>query len=49
MSLGDCPECWDTPCECGHEYKTSPLPWLRKMRDLFDRIIRERESQEPKA
>ena len=19
--LSDCPDCWDTPCMCGHEYK----------------------------
>lgn len=22
MALSDCPKCWDTPCCCGHEYKT---------------------------
>lgn len=22
MSLSDCPHCWETPCACGHEYKT---------------------------
>ena len=21
MSLSDCPECWNTPCTCGYEYK----------------------------
>jgi hypothetical protein len=21
MSLSDCPKCWDTPCQCGWEYK----------------------------
>ncbi len=21
MSLSDCPECWNTPCSCGYEYK----------------------------
>lgn len=21
MALSDCIECWQTPCECGHEYK----------------------------
>ena len=20
MGLSDCIECWQTPCECGHEY-----------------------------
>lgn len=23
MALSDCPECWSTPCECGHEFKNS--------------------------
>lgn len=22
MSMSDCEKCWDTPCECGWEYKT---------------------------
>lgn len=21
MALSDCTECWQTPCECGHEFK----------------------------
>ena len=21
MALSDCAKCWDTPCECGHEYR----------------------------
>ena len=21
MAMSDCSECWQTPCECGHEYK----------------------------
>ena len=21
MALSDCIECWQTPCECGHEFK----------------------------
>ena len=21
MSLSDCPECWNTPCTCGYEYR----------------------------
>ena len=25
--MSDCPKCWDTPCECGHEgYITIWLP-----------------------
>jgi len=21
MALSDCPKCWNTPCECGYEFK----------------------------
>lgn len=21
MSLSDCPKCWNTPCNCGYEYR----------------------------
>ena len=28
MSLSDCEKCWDTPCTCGHEYKSMALPKL---------------------
>lgn len=21
MSMSSCPKCWDTPCECGYEYR----------------------------
>lgn len=21
MAITDCPKCWDTPCNCGYEYK----------------------------
>jgi len=22
MAMSDCPKCWETPCVCGHEYKS---------------------------
>jgi hypothetical protein len=31
MSLSDCPKCWDTPCECGYEYRG----WTRERREAL--------------
>lgn len=31
MSLLDCPECWSTPCECGHEFKNASPQYKEKM------------------
>lgn len=42
MSLIDCEKCWDTPCECGFEYRNSSIGWLTKMRDMFQRLIDEK-------
>jgi hypothetical protein len=39
MSLSDCPECWDTPCACGWEYKHYGIKELKRMRNLFDALI----------
>jgi hypothetical protein len=25
MALSDCPECWETPCVCGHQYQQYSL------------------------
>lgn len=42
MSLSDCSKCWETPCVCGNEYLNYSLKQLTEMRDLFDRLIREK-------
>jgi hypothetical protein len=42
MSLSDCAKCWDTPCHCGYEYRDYKIEFLIKMRDLFQRLIDER-------
>jgi len=39
MSLSDCPKCWDTPCECGWEYRNYSIEGLRKRSDLLNNII----------
>jgi hypothetical protein len=45
MSLSDCPECWDTPCVCGHQYKGLSTDILRHLKNEFYRIIAEREME----
>jgi hypothetical protein len=42
MALSDCEKCWDTPCECGHKDRKMSLEWLIKLRDMFDRLIKEK-------
>jgi hypothetical protein len=37
-----CAECFSDPCECGYEYELEPTDWLIEMRDLFDRLVKER-------
>jgi hypothetical protein len=34
MALSDCPKCWNTPCNCGWEWKDYTIPslnWYIKM------------------
>lgn len=31
MSLSDCTECWQTPCECGHEFKNKSRDYKELM------------------
>lgn len=42
MALSDCPECWNTPCTCGHEYKDWRLEDLIPLRDALTEIIDQR-------
>lgn len=39
MSLLDCPECWDHPCTCGHEYKNMSLSQLRSMKKNYGMVL----------
>ena len=31
MALSDCTECWQTPCECGHEFKNKSRDYKELM------------------
>lgn len=31
MSMWSCPKCWDTPCQCGWEYKDMPAKERAKL------------------
>jgi len=47
MSLSDCPKCWNTPCDCGHEY-AQMRPEHRKR--ILDAILSvERGTYQPEA
>jgi hypothetical protein len=35
MALSDCTECWQTPCECGHEFKNK----CRDYKELMTKSI----------
>jgi hypothetical protein len=42
MSLLDCVECWQTPCECGHEFKNSSVDYKEIMtKSINGHTIRE--------
>jgi hypothetical protein len=38
MAMSDCIKCWETPCCCGHEYKTYPLS---KLLEIYDVVKKE--------
>lgn len=31
MAITNCPKCWDTPCECGYQYKNYPKDYFVKL------------------
>jgi hypothetical protein len=31
MALSDCTECWQTPCECGYEFRNNSNQYKEKM------------------
>ena len=39
MSLSDCPECWNTPCRCGHEYESWTPADLRSQIAMLERVL----------
>jgi len=40
MSLSDCIKCWDTPCECGWDYRDWTTGRLIEFRTMIETIIR---------
>jgi hypothetical protein len=46
MALSDCPKCWNTPCDCGHDYKDWSVEALEKMATLFGGLVIEKTKQQ---
>lgn len=46
MSMRACEKCWDNPCRCGHEYRNWSLKALLEMKQLFERLLEERQKDE---
>lgn len=44
MSITDCVKCWNTPCICGYDYKDWSIESLKSLRDIFNRLIQEKEA-----
>jgi hypothetical protein len=47
MALSDCPKCWETPCVCGYDYRMYDMDRLIKMRDMFQKLIDDRQRENP--
>jgi len=39
MAMSDCEKCWDTPCECGWEYRNWDKDRLIAMRGMLQKLI----------
>lgn len=46
MSLSDCPKCWDTPCTCGHEYKSWSVARLEQHIEMLQKVLEEVKKEE---
>ena len=42
MPLSDCPKCWMTPCECGHEYEKWSKSRLQSHIEMLQRVLQEK-------
>lgn len=46
MSLSSCEKCWDTPCECGHEWRKNYSPSrLHKHMKMIAGVLAEKEKR----
>lgn len=46
MSLSSCPECWNSPCTCGHEYESWSKERLLEQINVLQKVLKKKE--EPK-
>ena len=38
MSLSACAKCWETPCRCGHDYKSWSIDQLNEQIAMLTRV-----------
>ena len=46
MAMSDCPKCWETPCACGHEYRSWSLTRIEDLIATLNRIRDEKVRQD---
>jgi hypothetical protein len=39
--MSDCEKCWDTPCPCGHEYKSWSIERLEAQIEMLQKVLEE--------
>jgi len=39
MGLSDCSKCWETPCQCGWDYRNWTMKSLVRFRNMIEAII----------
>lgn len=42
MSLSDCPQCWNTPCTCGHDYKDWSEERILEQIEMLERVLNQK-------
>ena len=46
MAMSDCPKCWETPCVCGHEYKSYSVKWLKRQIAMLQKVLKDKQRKE---
>ena len=39
MAMSDCIECWNTPCECGHDYQQWTIERLEAQVEMLTKLL----------
>jgi hypothetical protein len=39
MAMSDCEKCWETPCICGHDYKSWTIKRLEEFSAMIEEVI----------